>query len=389
MSTITTFQAVLKGLPRIFFKKCVERHQADKHAKRFTHWDHFLALLYGQLSGASSLRMLELGFNSHSKFHRRLGSGPIHRTTLADASCRRTGAVFDEVAAWLMMQVARNVRQKVEEFKYLLDSTSITLKGQQFDEWTQHNRNNVTQGIKLHILLDTESQTPLLHEFSAPNVNDVIVARQVPLQPGALYVFDKGYCDYNWWAQIDATGARFVTRFKINAALGHLKDRPIPKKACGIVLSDEIVHFTIKHPGGKRINHYDKPLRRITIHRPGKTPLVLATNDLRSSALKIAEHYHQRWGIELFFKWIKQHLKIKKFLGQSRNAVCTQILVALICYLLVVLYKQTNRLEPTLWYCLGLIRATLFEPCTVALAPGRTCLHDPPTKAPADPRITR
>jgi putative transposase len=389
MSTITTFQALLKELPRTFFKKCVERHQADKYAKRFTHWDHLLALLYGQLSGASTLRMLELGFNSHSKFHRRLGSGPIHRTTLADASCRRSGAVFDEVAAWLMMQVARNVRQKAEEFKYLLDSTSITLKGQHFDEWTLENRNNVTQGIKLHILLDTESQAPLLHEFSAPNVNDVIVARQVPLQPDALYVFDKGYCDYNWWAQIDATGARFVTRFKTNAALKIREERKIPKKAHGIVLSDEIVYFAIKHPSGTRVNHYDKLLRRITIHRPGKTPLVLATNDLRSSALKIAEHYQQRWGIELFFKWIKQHLKIKKFLGKSLNAVRIQILVALICYLLVVLYKQRNRLGSTLWYCLGLITATLFERPALDLAPGRTCMHDPPTKTLADPRITR
>ena len=372
MSTITTFHAVLKGLPRAVFNRCVEQHHADKYCKTFYAWDQLLAMVYAQLSSASSLRALELGFNSHSMHHDRLQTCPIHRSTLGDANRDRSSAVFEEIAAWLMSKVSRKLRHDAKELMCLLDSTSITLKGRDFDSWTLNNRNRNTQGIKLHALFDTASQAPLWHDFSAPNVNDVTQAKQVPLQRDTLYVFDKGYCDYNWWAQIDAAGARFVTRLKSNASLVSEMDFAIPSEAEGIVLRDEVVSFKNKYPGGKRVNQYGKPLRRVTIIRPGKsTPLILITNDFESSALEIGQYYKERWEIELFFKWIKQHLKIKAFLGRTYNAVRIQVATALIAYLLVALYKQTLRLEHTLWHCLGLIRATLFEPPVIDL-PVRT-----------------
>lgn len=373
MSTITTFHAVLKGLPRAVFNRCVERHHADRCCKRFHHWDHLLAMVYAQLSGVSSLRTLELGFNSHSLYHRRLRTNPVHRSTLSDANERRQGAVFNDTAAWLMGKVSRKLRQEMKPLICLLDSTSVTLKGHEFDNWTLENRNRNTQGIKLHVLLDAATHAPLWHDFSAPNVNDVTKAWQVPLRRDALYVFDKGYCDYNWWAQIDAAEAHFVTRFKNNAGVELIQDLPVPEQAKVIVLRDELVRLRHTHLGKWRRNHYSNVLRRVTIDRPDKsTPLTLATNDLESSAIEIGQRYKERWEIELFFKWLKQHLKIKAFLGRSRNAVHIQIVTALISYLLVALYKQTHRLDQTLWHCLGLIAATLFEPPVIDIKPPKT-----------------
>jgi IS4 transposase len=352
----------MKGLPRDDFQRLVKKHNGDKYCKRFGHWDHLVAMIYAQLSGVSGLRPLETAFNSHAAHHYHLGTDRIKRATLADANETRKDVVFADTVAWLMQKVSRQLRQQTQEWLYLLDSTSITLKGREFDRWTLANRTRNTQGIKLHVLYAKPLQAPVWHSFSAANVNDVEMAGQVPLQEGAMYVFDKGYCDYNWWYRIDLAGAKFVTRFKRNAGLRVEQERPISADAAGIVLQDQIVRFKYKHQGGKRINHYDKPLRCITIVRADKpTPLVLATNDLTSDALEIAQRYKERWDIELFFKWIKQHLKIKKFFGRTENAVRIQLLTALISYLLVALYKQAHGRKQSLWECLCLIRATLFQ----------------------------
>lgn len=362
MFSITTFSELLKGLPRGAFDKLVKKHNADKYCKRFGHWDHLVAMLYAQLSGTTGLRPLETAFNSHASHHYHLGTDQLRRATLADANEKRADTVFAETATWLMGQVARPMRKESKELMFLLDSTSITLKGREFERWTPQNKTRNTQGIKLHVLLESLSQTPAWHSFSAANVNDVELAREVKLEEGALYVFDKGYCDYNWWNSIDTAGARFVTRFKKNASLMITEERDIPEDERDTVLHDQLVTFKSKHPGGKRINLYSKPLRRITVVRHDKpTPLVLSTNDLEASALEIAQRYKERWAIELFFKWIKQHLKIKKFLGRTENAVRIQILTALISYLLVALYKQRHGLTQSLWDCLCLIRATLFQ----------------------------
>lgn len=353
----------MKGLPRAQFQELVKRRNADKYCKRFFHWDHLIAMLYAQLSGTTGLRPLETGFNSHTLHHYHLQTSAIKRSTLANANENRSDAVFADAAALLMEKVSRKLRQQSKEFMYLLDSTSFTLKGRGFDEWTLSSRTRNTQGMKLHVLYDAKRETPVWYDFSSANTNDIERAKDVALQAGALYVFDKGYNDYNWWASIDQAGARFVTRFKRNAAIAVVKELEIPSGTEGIVLADEIVEFKHKHPSGKRVNlYYGKRLRRVTVARPDKdTPIVLVTNDFASSALEISQHYKERWGIELFFKWIKQHLKIKQFLGRTENAVRIQILTALISYLLVALYKQANGLERSLWDCLCLIRVTLFQ----------------------------
>jgi len=361
MYTITTFLQLLKGLPRAKFDQIVKQRNSDKFSKGFGHWQQLIAMLYGQLSSADSLRSVEAGYNAHRSHHYHLGTGPLKKSTLADANAKRSDAVFNDIATWLMGQVSRQTRRECAELKYLLDSTSLTLKGREFDSWTLENRTRNTQGIKLHMLLDATTETPQWHSFSPANVNDVQLAHDVPLLKNALYVFDKGYCDFSWWNKIDLAGARFVTRFKRNAGLTVVEARAIPESAAGVVLNDEVVQLKHRHPGG-RTNQYDRPLRRVTVARPDKaTPLVLATNDMVSSAEFIAQCYKERWGIELFFKWIKQHLKIKKFFGRSENAVRIQVLTALISYLLVALYKKRHAIEGSLWDSMRVICATLFQ----------------------------
>ena len=362
MFRISIFQELLKGLPRGRFEQLVHARRGDKYCKGFGHWDHLIAMLYAQLSQAPGLRALVAGFNSHESHHYHLGTHCIRRSTLAEANLNRSDAVFNDAAMWLMGQVSRRLRRQSAELMYLLDSTSITLKGREFDAWTKDKRTRHTQGIKVHMLLDAHTQTPQWQSFSAANVNDVELAADVPLHAGALYVFDKGYCDYRWWHDIDQAGAYFVTRFKRNAGLSRLQERSIPQDAAHVVSADEIVKFKNRHPRGGRINPYTMPLRCITVMRPDKpTPMILATNDLTSPAVEIAMRYKQRWGIELFFKWIKQHLKVKQFLGRSENAVRIQILTALISYLLLALYKQRHALTSSLWECLAVVRATLFQ----------------------------
>ena len=363
MFRITTFHELMKGLPRSTFDQVVKKHNADKYCKRFGHWDQLIAMVYAQLSGTTGLRPLQTAFNSHEAHLYHLGTAPIKRSTLADANEKRADTVFSEIATSLMSQVSGQLRQESKDLILLLDSTSITFKGREFDRWTSANQTRNTQGIKLHVLLEAASQAPISTSFSAANVNDVEMAPKIRLQEGALYVFDKGYCDYNWWHSIGSAGARFVTRFKYNAGLAVVEEREIPTSVQGVVLQDQIVKFKRKYPSGKRVNkHFETPLRRVTVVRPDKQkPLVLATNDLTASAMEIAQRYKERWAIELFFKWIKQHLKIRSFFGRSENAVRIQILTALISYLLVALHKQRHNLKQSMWDCLCLIRVAMFQ----------------------------
>lgn len=352
----------MKALPRGAFDRVVQTHQADKHSKGFGCWDQLIAMVYAQMSGASSLRVLETGFNSQHTQHYHLGTSPIKRSTLSDANSRRKTEVFADTAKLLMSSARRGLRRESEELLYLLDSSPISLKGPGFDAWTSGNSTRNTQGIKLHVLFAGNEEIPVQHSITAPNVNDIDEGRKLSIEPDAVYVFDKGYCDYNWWHKINEQKAQFVTRFKRNAALSVERALPIPAKDAAIVLKDEIVCFANKHPRGGRKNHYVSPLRRVTVARPEHDqPLLLATNDLVSPASVIARRYRERWGIELFFKWIKQHLKIKSFLGRSENAVRIQILTALITYLLLAIYRKAQNYGGSLWILLAEVRATLFQ----------------------------
>lgn len=362
MYRISRMQELLKGIPRGAFDRLVSKHQANKHSKGFGCWDQLVAMMYAQLSGVGSLRELAAGFNSQRAHHYHLGTSEIRRSTLAEANAKRSSAVFEELASSLLAQAERTLRREGEALLYLLDSTSITLKGRGFDTWTLDQRTCHTQGLKLHLLYAAHEETPVHCRFSAANINDVEEGRRLSLVRDATYVFDKGYCDYNWWARIQDAGAWFVTRFKRNARLRVVRQVPIPFSDQATVLEDAIVGFDNPNPGGGRRNTYVQPLRRIVIHREDHAqPLVLATNDLTSPAIAIARCYKDRWQIELFFKWIKQHLKIKRFLGRSENAVRLQILCALIAYVLLALYRKAHGMTQSLWSVLAEFRATLFQ----------------------------
>jgi putative transposase len=364
MFRISRFAEVLKSLPRGLFDREVAKREADKHRKGFSCWRQLVSMVYLQLSGATSLRVLESGFNAHAGHHYHLGCGPIRRSTLAEANARGDWEVFSCVAHALMQQVRGSKAGEAKALLQLLDSTSVTLKGPGFDEWTQDNRTRHTQGLKLHVLLGLSEQAPLDQWISAPNINDIEYARTLELQREVIYVFDRGYCDYSWWWQITCSGARFVTRFKRNARLQLLSTRSIPRNAEGHILKDQLVRLSNKNPGAGRTNPYEGTLRRIEVARQGQPALVLATNDLKSSALHIAERYKARWQIELFFKWIKQHLNIKRLVGRTENAVRIQILTALIAYLLVRLHAAAHKVSASgLWQHLAQLRSALFQRC--------------------------
>jgi IS4 transposase len=352
----------MKNLPRSDFHRLSQRHQSDKYSKGFDSWAHLTAMVYAQLSGASSLRVLEAGYNSQSNHHYPLGTRILRRSTLSEANATRPPELFADIVCALMSQAHRRLRTEMKDLLYRLDSTSFTLKGRGFDAWTKENRTRNTQGIKLHVLYEAAPEIPVCSSFTPANVNDRDEAVKLDIEPEAIYAFDKGYCDYKWWHHINQAGARFVTRFKNNAALKPLEERPVPEAEGEIILKDETVLFSNPHPRSGRKNPYRKPLRRVTVARPDHDrPLVLATNDLASPALQIASYYKARWGIELFFKWIKQHLKIKSFLGRSENAVKIQILTALITYLLLAIHRQLSGFKGSLWHWLAEVRARLFQ----------------------------
>ena len=362
MFRISRFQQLLQSVPRGQFDSLVQQHQGDHYAKAFGCYDLLVAQLFGHLNGSRSLREIETGFNAHRTHHYHLGTHAVRRSTLADACSKRSPAVFEGLAKLLMASAHRRVRQAGAECLRLLDSTSFTLKGRGFDDWAAASRTRNTQGLKLHIVYDPDSAVPTLQEITAANVNDVKQAASLPITRGATYVFDKGYCDYNWWARIDAQDAKFVTRLKTNAKIRVMAKQRVPQPLAEVVLADERITLSNKNPGASRKNLYTKALRRITVARPDKdTPLVLVTNDFERTAAEIAECYKARWQIELFFKWIKQNLRIRAFFGRSENAVRIQILCALIAYLLVALYRLTHATATPMIRLLDEFRAALFQ----------------------------
>lgn len=359
----TRFRDLMKGLPRGSFEKIVDQQGNDKHNKGFTSWDQLIAMIYAQVSGCESLRELKASFNGHKEQHYHLGTREIKRSTLADANRNRSCELFEHVCGRLIGEAHRQVRSELKDLLYLIDSSPIPLKGLGYEEWTKDNHNYRTQGLKVHMIYAPKQELPVQMKMTAPNINDVEVGRETEIEEGATYVFDKGYYDYNWWYEIEQNNAKFVTRFKSNASVESVKNIMSSEPDESEILKDEEVRFKHKRPGKNRINRYHgKSLRRVVVHRPDKKyPLILATNDFDRSAEDIAELYKKRWGIELFFKWLKQNLKIKKFLGRSENAVKIQIYTALITYLLAFNMRRREGNEGTMKHWFSALKSTLFQ----------------------------
>jgi IS4 transposase len=357
--TPSIFGKLVEPVSRRRFKAIVERHDGDAYDKAFTSWDHLLALLYAQLSGARSLRALEIGWNANSHQHYHLGSRRLARSTLSDASRRRPVAVFAEVFGMLCGQLDRHTRAEGAAMLRLIDSTPIPLG--KLCAWAKSNGR--IRGMKLHLVYDPDSDCPRLLDITDASRNDAEIGRTTRIEAGATYVFDKGYCHYGWWSAIAAGGSCFVTRPKTNMGLRAERQRPL-EQAQGEgfrVLEDTEVSFASK--GDSRLAI---PLRRVRLERDEGGLVTLLTNDLERSALEIGLIYKTRWQIELLFRWIKQNLEIATFLGNSPNAVRLQILAALIAYTLLRIAARANRVDLPILRFTDLVGRCLFERRTIA-----------------------
>ena len=329
------FGKLLEPVNRRQFQTVVDRLNGDAYDKSFKSWDHLVALIYAQLSGNDSLRGVVAGFNANPQHHYHLGIGQLSRSTLSDANARRPVGIFAQTFATLSTMATRQLRSEGMEMVRLIDASPIPLgKVCSWATW-----NGRIRGMKLHVVYDPKSDVPTCVEVTAANVNDIEIGRQTPIQPGTTYVFDKGYCRFDWWQKINDSGAFFVTRAKISIRLRSVKHRTIRKrKGDGFeILADDEVKLTSK--GDSRL---PIPLRRIKIRREKGGKITLLTNDLARSAVEIAALYKSRWQIELLFRWIKQHLDIRKFLGTNDNAIRLQVLAAMIAYLLLRIAAQAN-----------------------------------------------
>jgi hypothetical protein len=343
---ITVFRAVLQFAPWRVFDRLVEEFKADKKVRRLPTRNQFNAMLYGQLSGAPSLRAIEAGLESHATALYHLGACEASRSTLADANAKRPCAVFVGFLAELMARCEEAFKRKLADAVYLIDSTGFRLSGLTAD-WAKFSNAGVC-GAKLHIVYNPDCARPSYAEVTRANVNDISVAKTIPITPGATYVFDLGYYDYSWWARLNDAGCRLVTRLKVNTPLSIVAESPVPNGS--LILSDRIGHLPGRQARNRK-NPFQDPVRELRVRTETGKILRIVTNDLDAPAEGIAELYKRRWQIELFFRWVKHTLKIRHFLGTSENAVRIQIAVALIAYLLLrMAHAAQNSVENLLTF---------------------------------------
>jgi putative transposase len=329
------FASLLKPIDRRQFQKIVDQQDGDAYDKSFKSWDHLVALVYAQLAGIDSLRALEAGFNANPQHHYHLGTAELSRSTLSDANARRPPGIFAQVFAMLAQSADRQTRREGTEMVRLIDASPIPLS--KVCKWATWNGR--IRGMKLHVVYDPLADIPSCVEITPANVNDVEIGQKTPIKTATTYVFDKGYCHFGWWRKINDCKAFFVTRKKVNMRLRSLKHRTIRKRngdGFKVIADDEAV---LTSKGNARL---PIPLRRIKIRREKGGTITLLTNDLARTAVEIATLYKSRWQIELLFRWIKQHLDIRTFLGRNDNAIRLQVLAAMTAYLLLRIAAQAN-----------------------------------------------
>ena len=338
----SAFGRLLEPLDRRVIARAVAVHEGDRGVgdgeNAWTCERHLKTLLFAQFAGLASLRQIVEALGSQPAAFYHLNLRAPARSTLSDANAQRPAAVFAAVAEALLPVAAGALRREGERLIRLLDSTPIMLGAEQFP-WAE--RSARIRGLKLHLLYDPREMRPVWFALSSAKVDDVVAGRAVPLEAGALYVFDKGYTDHRWWAAIIAAGGRFLTRKKRNAHTRLVAERPT---AGAPVLADRLVQAGHRRPhaGAPENPLYHTILREIVVAREGSAePLVLLTSDLDLPAAQIARLYKERWQIELLFKWLKQNLKIRRFWGRSENAVKIQIYTALIAFLLLRILHHT------------------------------------------------
>jgi IS4 transposase len=336
--TSSIFAKLLEPISRRGFQALVDRHNADAYDKGFHSYDHLLTLVFAQLSGINSLRGLEVAWNANANQHYHLGTGKIARSTVSDANGRRPPIVFAELFAELAAGLDHQTRCEGRQMLRLIDSTPIPLG--KLCAWAKSNGR--IRGMKMHVLYDPHADAPRIIDITDANVNDAQVGRSIKIESGATYVFDKGYVHYGWWRAIDAAGSSFITRNKTSMRLEVVRSRPIRRKRGDgfTVLEDAEVRFASKGDSKLPIR-----LRRLLVKRDTGGTLTLITNDMHRSAVEIAAFYKARWQIELLFRWIKQHLRIRKFLGNNDNAIRLQLFAAMIAYALLRIAARVHKIK--------------------------------------------
>jgi IS4 transposase len=351
----TVFHTLLKLVPWHVMDRLVEEFKANRKVRRLTTQNQFVALLYAQLAGSESLRAIEAGFESHASKLYHLGACEVSRSTLSDANAQRPCAVFTGLLAELMGRCESSLGRKVADAVHLIDATGFRLSALSAD-WARFSSG--VCGAKLHVVYNPDSGRPTWAELSPANVNDITIAKAMPIKPGATYVFDLGYYDYGWWADLHEAGCRIVTRLKVNTPLAVVHDNRLP--AGSPILSDRIGHLPARQARSRK-NPFQDPVRELRVRTETGKILRIVTNDLDAPADEIAELYKRRWQIELFFRWVKHGLKIRHFLGTSENAVRIQIAVALIAFLLLRAAHALQKGVPSLLAFTRLIAQNLMH----------------------------
>ena len=354
------FHGLLKQVPWAVVERLIERYGTDRDPRAVTTKTHLIALLLAQFCGLRSLREIETNLRTHAAKLYHLGGCTVSKSTLATANASRPSEVFAGLLAELMARLQRGYRRKIGDCVRLIDSTSVSLS-RLSDDWATFSAG--VCGAKAHIVYDPDAEQPLYLMVSAANVNDITAAKAMPIEPGATYVFDLGYYDFGWWASLHEAFCRIVTRLKSNTPFTAVEDRPV---APGSAILSDRTGYLPQRLAASRDNPMSHLVREIRVKIETGKVLRLFTNDLTARAQDIADLYKRRWAIELFFRWVKQTLKIGHFLGTSENAVRIQIAVALIAFVLLRLAHDANRIVESPLAFARLIRANLMHRRSIA-----------------------
>ena len=359
------------------FRRCVARYHGDYKVLSFSCWEQFLAMSFAQITYRESLADLEvcLGSRRDQLYHMGFSAAVAH-STLADANRTRDWRIYADLAQRLIVRARRLYAHEplgleLDQTIYALDSTTIDLCLSLFP-WARFR--STKAAVKLHTLLDVRGPIPTMIAVSEGKQADVRVLDELLPEPGAFYVMDRGYVDFERLYRFVLAGAFFVTRTKAGVQLNRLESRPVDRNAAGI-RSDHLVR--LRHPHSAA--HYPDPLRRVSFRDPEKGKvLVFLTNNFDLPAAVIAQLYKLRWRVELFFKWIKQNLRIKHFFGNSDNAVKTQVWIAICVYVLVAILRKELRLDLSLSQILQVLSVNAFEQMPLAQLIAHTQSQDQP-----------
>lgn len=342
------------------FHQCVKRYKGHHRVRSFTCWEHFLALAFGQLTRRESLRDIVVCLNAHQQKLYHLGfASVVTRSTLSDANNSRDWRIYKDFAE-ILIQVARKLYVNDKAFNlnldgavYVIDSSTIELCLNVFG-WARLKKKRAA--VRLHLQLSLQGNIPTFFHITSGKVHDIKFLDWLKIEPGAYYIMDRGYIDFERLFKIHQSGAFFIIRAKKNLRFNRLSSKSVDKTSglrCDQVIELANPQMKKKYPDRlRRVKYFDKETNK---------HFVFLTNDFNLDAKVVADLYKYRWQIELFFKWIKQHLKIKVFWGYSENAVKTQICVAICVYLLIAIIKKQLKLKRNLYEILQILSVSPFD----------------------------